>query len=261
MCVTPRLGRVPASLGWVDSTAARVWRAISTLLLRDAHVRTYAADHVLINELLTNPILTKGICMTIFRDELQLPFLSPVCGCNDMGSINSSCNPLGECNCQPGVEGTKCDSCQPFHFNLSSSGCQPCGECEQTLLDRLRDVNSILEGVVNDTELLADLTEADMTGLGEVYTTNVEIAANVTASEEYLDALKGQLQALNTSVISTTTNTQSTADQVRQLHVYKMNLHYTHGMQRMWCVVWQTVINNYYFSHLSKDHCTTNTNW
>ena len=146
--------------------------------------------------------------------EEVVSLITLACGCDDVGSVNDSCSPLGECYCQPGVEGTKCDSCQPFHFNLSSGGCQPCGECEQMLQARLMDADSTLEGVVNDTEQLAGLIEADETGLGEVYATNLEIAANVTASEEYLDELGEQLQAFNSCLVSTETITQATENQV-----------------------------------------------
>ena len=82
------------------------------------------------------------------------------------------------------------------------------------LRDRLVDVNSTLEAVGNDTELLAGLIEADETGLGEVYVANAEIAANVTASEAYLSELGEELQAFNSCLVSTETIVQETEDQV-----------------------------------------------
>lgn len=52
------------------------------------------------------------------------------CRCNPLGSFNLSCDALtGQCYCRPGVQGLKCDSCQPLHFGFSEQGCSEC-ECD-----------------------------------------------------------------------------------------------------------------------------------
>ncbi|XP_035684796.1 laminin subunit gamma-1-like isoform X3 [Branchiostoma floridae] len=48
------------------------------------------------------------------------------CNCNPLGSIQQQCDPLGRCQCKPGVGGDKCDRCQDGHFGLSEAGCRQC---------------------------------------------------------------------------------------------------------------------------------------
>lgn len=49
------------------------------------------------------------------------------CECNFIGSTETNCNlTTGECNCKPGVGGTKCDQCQKGYFNLEDAGCTKC---------------------------------------------------------------------------------------------------------------------------------------
>ncbi|KAJ8688469.1 hypothetical protein QAD02_024264 [Eretmocerus hayati] len=68
------------------------------------------------------------------------------CNCNRLGSLSDTCDPeSGQCQCRPGVGGTKCDRCMPGYWGLSKTdkghqGCIPCGcsvfgatreDCEQ----------------------------------------------------------------------------------------------------------------------------------
>ena len=49
------------------------------------------------------------------------------CKCNPLGSVHLNCHKQsGQCQCQPGVAGLKCDQCMENHFNFSGDGCQPC---------------------------------------------------------------------------------------------------------------------------------------
>ena len=48
------------------------------------------------------------------------------CSCDQNGSRNTQCDINGQCECHHGVEGEKCDRCQPKFFNLARGGCQPC---------------------------------------------------------------------------------------------------------------------------------------
>ncbi|XP_058247538.1 laminin subunit alpha-2 isoform X3 [Hemibagrus wyckioides] len=50
------------------------------------------------------------------------------CHCNSFGSKSFDCSESGQCRCQPGVTGQKCDRCTPGHFNFQEGGCTPC-EC------------------------------------------------------------------------------------------------------------------------------------
>ena len=54
-----------------------------------------------------------------------------MCGCDSEGSTSSVCDTqIGQCDCQPNVEGLNCDSCTLGHYNLSSTGCTDCN-CSQ----------------------------------------------------------------------------------------------------------------------------------
>uniref|UniRef100_A0A8B9LNT4 Basement membrane-specific heparan sulfate proteoglycan core protein n=1 Tax=Astyanax mexicanus TaxID=7994 RepID=A0A8B9LNT4_ASTMX len=48
------------------------------------------------------------------------------CNCNSFGSKSFDCGENGQCRCQPGVTGQKCDRCAPGHFNFQEGGCTPC---------------------------------------------------------------------------------------------------------------------------------------
>lgn len=45
------------------------------------------------------------------------------CNCNSFGSKSFDCDESGQCRCQPGVTGPKCDRCAPGHFNFQEGGC------------------------------------------------------------------------------------------------------------------------------------------
>ncbi|XP_065189504.1 laminin-like protein epi-1 [Sycon ciliatum] len=49
------------------------------------------------------------------------------CGCDVVGSSNSSCHPTqGICHCRPNVDGDKCTACKASYTNFTTSGCQDC---------------------------------------------------------------------------------------------------------------------------------------
>ena len=57
----------------------------------------------------------------------------PECGCDLIGSHNTSCDQLtGQCDCKDNVEGVQCNSCALNHHQLSSDGCT--GEVQSYLL-------------------------------------------------------------------------------------------------------------------------------
>ena len=46
------------------------------------------------------------------------------CNCNPLGSTSNECDiTTGQCQCQPGVTGLKCDTCMRYHYGFSSTGC------------------------------------------------------------------------------------------------------------------------------------------
>ena len=45
------------------------------------------------------------------------------CHCNSFGSKSFDCDEGGQCRCQPGVNGQKCDRCKLGHFNFQEGGC------------------------------------------------------------------------------------------------------------------------------------------
>ena len=97
--------------------------------------------------------------------------------------------------------GAKCDLCEPFHFNLTSSGCEPCGECEQSLRDDLEREAERLRLVTEMAEFLRRLSEADMQGLGEVERLRREMEEVVMATAEYLGQVGGQVAGVNASYV------------------------------------------------------------
>ncbi|KAM6406959.1 laminin subunit alpha-2 isoform 4-T4 [Pluvialis apricaria] len=50
------------------------------------------------------------------------------CNCNSFGSKSFDCDGDGQCYCQPGVTGKKCDRCAHGFYNFEEGGCTPC-EC------------------------------------------------------------------------------------------------------------------------------------
>uniref|UniRef100_A0A914VMR4 Agrin n=2 Tax=Plectus sambesii TaxID=2011161 RepID=A0A914VMR4_9BILA len=80
------------------------------------------------------------------RPLIHACYYSDECQCNRVGAFDNKCDPLGRCNCRPGVSGAKCDHCLPGFWGIhliarGKSGCQPCGcsafgssrtDCEQT---------------------------------------------------------------------------------------------------------------------------------
>ncbi|XP_050927753.1 LOW QUALITY PROTEIN: laminin subunit alpha-2 [Lates calcarifer] len=61
---------------------------------------------------LTHGITTGGQCVP--------------CHCNSFGSKSFDCDETGQCRCQPGVTGPKCDRCSRGFFNFQEGGCTPC---------------------------------------------------------------------------------------------------------------------------------------
>ncbi|XP_062428549.1 laminin subunit alpha-2 isoform X4 [Rhea pennata] len=48
------------------------------------------------------------------------------CNCNSFGSKSFDCDGEGQCYCQPGVAGKKCDRCAHGFYNFEEGGCTPC---------------------------------------------------------------------------------------------------------------------------------------
>ncbi|KAL5005128.1 hypothetical protein ScPMuIL_018584 [Solemya velum] len=49
------------------------------------------------------------------------------CSCHVFGSLNSTCELYGgQCPCQPGVTGRRCDTCITGNYGLTIGGCRPC---------------------------------------------------------------------------------------------------------------------------------------
>ncbi|XP_058880004.1 laminin subunit alpha-2 isoform X3 [Acipenser ruthenus] len=48
------------------------------------------------------------------------------CNCNSFGSKSFDCDESGQCRCQPGVTGLKCDRCAIGYYSFQEGGCTPC---------------------------------------------------------------------------------------------------------------------------------------
>ena len=89
--------------------------------------------------------------------------------------------------------GAKCDLCQPFAFNLSSSGCESCGECELQLKESLEREEEILEAVSDQEQLVLRLAEVDQRGLGEVMGVASELRGSVEEVGVRLEGIEAKL--------------------------------------------------------------------
>lgn len=59
------------------------------------------------------------------HENCGLFYNHPACDCNETGSVDNICNPLGGvCLCREGVGGDRCEYCENGFFNFSSNGCQ-----------------------------------------------------------------------------------------------------------------------------------------
>ena len=129
--------------------------------------------------------------------------------------MNSSCTPNeGRCYCQPGVTGDKCDQCQPFHNNLSPSGCEPCGECEQTLRNDLFDVADSAVTVATNISFFQTLYDSDINGFEEIEQLSVDINQNLSSTQTYLERVGGSLLTLNSSAVQVSAQVQATRSEI-----------------------------------------------
>lgn len=63
------------------------------------------------------------------------------CNCNDDGSISTNCDKkTGQCRCQMGVSGQKCDRCDEKKHILQNHRCEKCDVCSLDLLNRLDEI-------------------------------------------------------------------------------------------------------------------------
>lgn len=69
------------------------------------------------------------------------------CGCDPMGSFNSSCHDdTGQCYCKPGVGGSRCDTCLSGYYGFSSGGCQRESNCFMNIYS-IKDMASRIQDV------------------------------------------------------------------------------------------------------------------
>ena len=101
---------------------------------------------IIINCYIIHPVCNFNYFLTIRNSKLRISNIKTIysrlslsciflihtaCNCSSIGtdSNNRQCDSMGYCNCLPNVTGSKCDQCAPLHYNLSSTGCEPC-DCD-----------------------------------------------------------------------------------------------------------------------------------
>ena len=136
--------------------------------------------------------------------------LHTACGCG-IGAMSDICSEEGECYCQPGAVGPKCDTCDTFHTTLTSAGCEPCGECEQMLRTQLQGAQSTLNVTMQDTDMFGMLLDADTRGFARVSVEMTEIESNISATRGYLNVLEARLADIgeNVSIFNNTAENTS----------------------------------------------------
>ena len=137
--------------------------------------------------------------------NLVMSSLHTACECG-IGAVSDNCSEEGECYCQPGAVGPKCDTCDTFHMALTSTGCEPCGECEQMLRTQLQTAQSTLNVTIQDTDTFGMLLDADMRGFARVSMGMTEVQSNISATRSYLNMLEARLVDIGENV-STFNNT------------------------------------------------------
>lgn len=130
--------------------------------------------------------------------------------------MDSTCSPdEGRCTCQSGVMGIKCDQCEPYYTNLSSSGCQPCSECEQGLRTNLSSTEDEQNRLSTNLLQLLSLQQANASGVEDVYTLIGLLQENVTLTEEYLDTIEARLVVLNSKTSNFRDTINNSVERVR----------------------------------------------
>ncbi len=120
----------------------------------------------------------------------------PDCECG-VGSVGLNCSAEGRCYCQPGVTGDKCDRCAPFHSELSSTGCEPCGECEQNLREDLQTAKQELDTAEGGLDTFEALYDADTTACNAINSYVEELNETIANSTSRQDNLEDRLDSLN----------------------------------------------------------------
>ena len=111
--------------------------------------------------------------------------------------------------------GVKCDQCEPYYTNLSSSGCRPCGECEQGLRTNLSSTEDEQNCLSTDLLQLLSLQQANASGVEDVYMLLGLLQENVTLTEEYLDTIEARLVVLNSKTSNFRDTINNSAERVR----------------------------------------------
>lgn len=87
------------------------------------------------------------------------------CDCNDDGSIAKDCDKkTGQCRCQMGVSGLKCDRCDEKKHILQNSRCEICDVCSLDLLNRLDEISDEGESsiaFINSIKIIAPWSTLD----------------------------------------------------------------------------------------------------
>ena len=111
--------------------------------------------------------------------------------------------------------GVKCDQCEPYYTNISSSGCQPCSECEQGLRTNLSSTEDEQNRLSTDLLRLLSLQQANASGVEDVYILIGLLQENVTITEEYLDTVEARLVVLNSKTSNFRNTINNSAERVR----------------------------------------------
>ena len=139
--------------------------------------------------------------------------LHTACGCG-IGAISDNCSEEGECYCQPGAVGPKCDACDTFHTALTSAGCEPCGECEQMLRTQLETAQGTLNVTIQDTDTFGMLLDADTREFARVSVGMAEIESNISATRSYLNMLEARLADIGENVSTFNITAENTSARV-----------------------------------------------
>ncbi|PIK42259.1 putative laminin subunit gamma-1 [Apostichopus japonicus] len=107
------------------------------------------------------PISTHTYCLDVL--ELKGLKSTAACNCNPQGSRSLNCTYDGVCDCQDGVIGDKCDSCEENFYNIAL-GCVQCPDCYSLVQDKvnehrqkLEDLKNLLQNIGENPEVVNDV--------------------------------------------------------------------------------------------------------
>ena len=118
--------------------------------------------------MVTSNLILYTLIVTFFPSSSISSSLLLACGCDPEGSSSSSCaSVIGQCSCNVGVVGVKCDRCSPESTGLFPT-CEVCDECTDQWLTRVNTLKNLTENAISLVSSL-NISEASVPELDGLF--------------------------------------------------------------------------------------------